>query len=131
MGKQVKSRAQRREQFIQRAVGMYDALEDWYDAHPEATFGEIEQKAREQRRQLMGETLGILINQRSQAVELNAPVCPKCGGEMKRHEVRGKTVRGLEGRTRLERSYYVCPNECGETISPPGSKSAAAAGSVE
>ena len=126
MGKQVKSRAQRREQFLHRAVEMYDALEDWYDAHPEATFGEIEQKAREQRRELMGETIGILINERPQGVELKAAVCPKCGREMKLHEVREKTVRGIEGRTRVERSYYVCPADCGETVFPPGSVSEAA-----
>ena len=131
MGKQIKSRAQRREQFIQRAAEMFNTLEDWYDAHPDATFGEIEQKAREQRRELMGEAIGILINQRPQAVELNAPKCPKCGQEMKLHEVRGKTVRGIEGRTRVERSYYVCPSGCGETVFPPGSESATAAGSVE
>jgi ribosomal protein S27AE len=79
----------------------------------------------------MGETIGILINQRPHAVELKAPVCPKCGQEMKLHEVRGKTVHGLEGQTRVERSYYVCPNECGETVFPPGSESATAEGSVE
>ena len=64
MGKAVKSRVQRREEFITRAAAMYDALEEWYDGHPEASFGEIEHKAREQRRELMGETLGILINTR-------------------------------------------------------------------
>ena len=127
MGKRVKSRAQRREQFMQRAGEMFEGLEDWYDAHPDATFGEIEQQARERRRQLMGETLGILINERAQKVELNPPACPKCGAVMKLHETRGKTVHGLEGRTRVERSYYVCPAGCGETIFPPGSESEAAA----
>ena len=120
MGKQVKSRAQRREQFILRAGEMFEALEDWYDAHPEATFREIEQQARQQRRRLMGETLEILINQRAHDVELKAPVCRKCGSVMKLHEIRGTTVRGLEGRTRVERSYYVCPGGCGETVFPPG-----------
>jgi hypothetical protein len=127
MGKQVKSRVQRREQFMQRAGEMFERLESWYEAHPEATFGEIEQQAREQRRQLMGEGLEILINQRQHAVELNAPVCPQCGGVMKLHEERGKTVHGLEGRTRVERSYYVCPSGCGETVFPPGSVSETAA----
>lgn len=131
MGKRISSRAQRREQFMKRAGEMFDSLEDWYDGHPEATFGELEQKAREERRQLMGETLGVLINQRAHQVELEAPVCAKCGKGMKQHEIRGKTVHGLEGLTRVERSYYVCPNGCGETVFPPGSKLAAAGGSVE
>ena len=127
MGKQVSSRAQRREQFIKRAGEMYEALEDWYDTHPQAAFGEIEQQARDQRRRLMGETLGILINQRAHAVEVTPPVCPKCGSVMKLHERRGKTVHGLEGPTRVERSYYVCSAGCGETTFPPGPVSATAA----
>ena len=131
MGKPVSSRAQRREQFMRRAGAMYEALEDWYDAHPAATFGEIEQQARDQRRRLMGDTLGILINQRAHAVELVPPVCPSCGSAMKLHDRRGKTVHGLEGCTRVERSYYVCPAGCGQTAFPPGSKSAPAAGCVE
>jgi integrase/recombinase XerC len=49
MGKQVTSWAQRREQFIRRAGELFEALEDWYDAHPQATFGELEHQAREQR----------------------------------------------------------------------------------
>lgn len=126
MGKQVSSRAQRREQFLRRAGEMFEALEDWYDAHPAATFGEIEQQARAQRRQLMGETLGILINQRAHAVELQPPVCARCGREMTLHDRRGKMVHGLEGLTRVERSYYVCPAGCGETAFPPGPLAATA-----
>jgi hypothetical protein len=112
---------------MKRAGEMFEALEDWYDAHLQATFGEIEQQAREHRRQLMGETLGILINQRAHEVELKPPLCRKCGSSMKLHEMRGKTVRGLEGQTRVERSYYVCPAGCGETAFPPGSVSEAEA----
>lgn len=131
MGKQVVSRAQRREQFMRRAGEMYEALEDWYEAHPQATFGEIEQQARQRRRELMGEALGILVNQRAHSVELNPPVCASCGRPMKLHERRGKEVRGLEGRTRVERNYYVCPEGCGETAFPPGSGAETAAGRVE
>lgn len=35
------SRAQRRAAFLECATQMFDALEDWYDAHPDANFGEI------------------------------------------------------------------------------------------
>lgn len=131
MGKRVSSRVQRREEFLKRAGEMWEALEDWYDAHPQATFGELEQQARAQRRQLMGETLEILLNQRSHAVEVQPAVCPQCGSLMKLHEIRGKTVHGLEGCTRVERSYYVCSAGCGQTAFPPGSESAAARGLLE
>lgn len=66
----------------------------------------------------MGETLGILINQRAHDVESQPPVYPQCGQAMKLHEIRGKTVRGLDGRMRVERNYYVYPSGCGQTAFP-------------
>ena len=35
------SRAQREAAFLEKAAQMYGTLEDWYDQHPEASFGEI------------------------------------------------------------------------------------------
>lgn len=49
------TREQRKATFLDRAAQMFDELEGWYDRHPEASFGEIEEKARRQRRGLMGE----------------------------------------------------------------------------
>jgi hypothetical protein len=43
---QAMSRAQRRTAFLERVIQMFDALEDWYDEHPDASFGEIEAEAR-------------------------------------------------------------------------------------
>ena len=36
------SRSQRKAAFLQAASEMYERLEAWYDAHPAATFEEIE-----------------------------------------------------------------------------------------
>jgi hypothetical protein len=116
-----KSRSQRRAAFLERAVQMFDALEEWYDEHPYASFGEIEAEARRQRRELMGQTLSILINAR----------CQGCGQPMEFQRYRGWTIYGLEGDTRLERAYYVCPDCAGETLFPPGSETAVAGGSLE
>jgi hypothetical protein len=110
---------------------MWEKLEAWYDDHPEATFGEIEAQARESRRQLMGKALEVLINGRDTGYRVDAPHCERCGEEMVFHEYREKTIRGLEGDTRLERAYYVCPNRCGETLFPPGREPGAASGPVE
>jgi hypothetical protein len=49
------------------AEEMLAKLEAWYDAHPDASFGEIEQQARQERRELMGEVLAVLINGRDQS----------------------------------------------------------------
>jgi len=48
-----KSRAQRKAEFLNAAETMYERMEDWYDAHPEASFEEIEEELRRQRRGLM------------------------------------------------------------------------------
>jgi hypothetical protein len=125
------SRAQRRERYLQCALEMWDKFEAWYDEHPEATFGEIEERARRVRRELMGKALEVLINGRDTGHGVNPPHCERCGEEMAFHEYRGKTIRGLEGDTHLERAYYVCPNGCGETIFPPGPEVGPASGSVE
>lgn len=125
------TRAQRREQFLQLADTAFDRLEEWCEAHPQASFGEIEAEARQQRRALMGQALAILINGRDNGVQIGAVRCTRCGAVMEFHEYRAKTVRGLEGDTCLQRAYYVCSAGCGETFFPPGPEAEAAEGSVE
>lgn len=116
-----KSREKRKAAFLEVAGKMFDDLEDWYDEHEDATFGEIEQEARKRRRELMGEGLEHLINGRDTGFEAGGQECPKCGEAMEFKDYLGWEVKGLEGDTRLERAYYVCP-VCGETIFPPGSE---------
>jgi hypothetical protein len=36
------SRSRRQAAFLEEAKRMYEQLEDWYDKHPEASFGKIE-----------------------------------------------------------------------------------------
>lgn len=110
----------RRAAFLQKAGQMFDEMESWYDQHADASFGEIESEAREQRRKLMGETLGILINGRDTGNQVEKPNCPKCEKAMAFEGYRRWAVHGLEGDTVLERAYYVCPECSGETIFPPG-----------
>ena len=56
----VQSRARRQAAFMEEAKRMYEQLEDWYDAHPQASFGEIEAEARKGCRALMGKTFGAI-----------------------------------------------------------------------
>lgn len=77
------SQDRRRAAFFEKAGAAFDRLEDWYEKHPEASFGEIEGEAREERRKLMGETLEILVNGRDTGSQVEKPRCvcgmrPKC-----------------------------------------------------
>lgn len=125
------SRERRRAAFLERAGRMYDQLEGWYDEHAGASFGEIEAEARKQRRELMGEVIGILVNGRDTGSRAEKLYCEKCGSEMSFEGYRRWEVHGLEGDTALERAYYVCPECEGETIFPPGPQTAATGGSLE
>jgi hypothetical protein len=107
---------------MQAAEKMYEELEGWYDRHPEASFGEIEAEVRKQRRKLMGKTLEEIVNGRDVGVQIEAPKCAECGAGMGFEGYCGWNIHGLEGDSRLERAYYVCPNCPGQTLFPPGSE---------
>jgi hypothetical protein len=113
------SRKRRKEAFLIAANEAFERLEEWYDEHPAATFGEIEQEARRRRRELMGKALEILVNGRDNGVQVEGVKCRQCGREMDFQAYLPWRVRGLEGDTKLERAYYVCPECEGETFFPP------------
>ncbi len=115
------SRAQRKVAFMELAEEKYDELERWYDAHPVASFEELEGVARGKRRELLGRGLAILVNGRDSGYQLTGQACPQCGEAMEyKGEKFKRTVHGLEGDTELERAYYVCPHCEGVTFFPPG-----------
>lgn len=125
------SRARRQAAFMEEAKQMYEQLEEWYDAHPQASFGEIEAKARQCRRELMGKALAQLVNGRDTGAQVESPPCKQCGGKMKFEGYRKWNIHGLEGDSTLERAYYVCPHCKGETLFPPGRKAKVAKRSLE
>jgi len=114
------SKEQRKEAFLAVADETFEELEKWYDAHPEATFGEIEEEARRRRRELMGKALEIIVNGRDSGYQVEGVQCDKCGAAMEyKGEQFQRTIYSLEGDVSLDRAYYVCPKCEGETFFPP------------
>ena len=116
------SRSQRKAVFLQAADAMYEKLEVWYDAHPAATFEEIEAEVRPLRRELMGGALATLIVGRDSGYQPSAPPCRQCQQAMTFEAYRSGTVKGLEGDSVLERAYYVCAACTGQAFSLSGSE---------
>jgi hypothetical protein len=115
------SREERKAAYMKAAEQLFEEMEDWYDEHPEASFEAIEQRARESRRQMMGESLKIFVNGRDAGQLDQKPYCEECGQMMSYKGEVPKTVYGVEGETRLERAYYCCPNSCkGTAFFPSG-----------
>ncbi len=125
------SRAARKAAFMEQAEEMFEELESWYDQNQIATFEEIETRARQARRKMMGESLGIMINGRDVGKTKEAPECAKCNQSMEFKDYRLKTMYGLEGETQLERAYYVCKVCEKQTFFPPGHQVEIAPGSME
>jgi hypothetical protein len=114
------TRQERKAAYLQEAEQLFDEMERWYDQNPEATFEEIEAQLRPHRRQLMGESIKILVNGRDDGKQ-GQLLCPSCGSAMRYKGGVGKTVIGVEGDTTLDRAYYSCPNKCeGAAFFPSG-----------
>ena len=114
------SREQRQAAFVKLATELHTQLEEWYDRHPAASFGEIEQEARRLRREFMGQGLAVVVNGRDTGFQLDVPRCPQCAEPMALVGYRPWRVSGLEGETEFERAYYVCRECQAQTFFPPG-----------
>jgi hypothetical protein len=100
-------------------------MNDWNTSHPNATFLEIEVKARE-----LASKLEVGLIQKSAEThetdnwakhgEGERPICPNCQVPLVSRGKRVRSLQGTEGREiKLKRTYGTCPN-CGTGFSPPG-----------
>ena len=110
------SRSQRKAAFLQAAEDMYERLEGWYDAHPAATFEELEQELRAAASGTDGGCAGHAHRGARQWLPGQcAGACPQCRQPLAFEGYRPWTVKGLEGDSVLDRAYYVCPACAGQT----------------
>jgi ribosomal protein S27AE len=109
-----------RERWLAEAAERFAALDAWRQAHPKATWGEIEAAIDAQlgplRAQMLGETAMT-----SDAADLSGerPVCPTCGARLQAAGSRPRHLRGEQDvPIDLERTYARCP-ACGTGLFPP------------
>jgi hypothetical protein len=99
-------------------------VKEWREAHPKATFAEIESAVDERLTRLRARMLQDLA-QDSKAGEwsnlLDAPVCPNCGGPLRKRGKQSREMQSSGGKAiHLERHYASCLS-CGYSFFPPGS----------
>lgn len=107
-----------RARWLAEAEARFAALEAWRQAHPRATWQEIEAAVDAQlgplRAQVVGETALV-----SDATDPGSARCPDCGARLVRAGQRRRTLRS-EGDVPIElaRTYARCP-QCGTGLFPP------------
>jgi len=106
------------QRFEQEAQELWEELDRWMDAHPEATLKEIEQHLRPLRRELGAQLIGLQLLKRGAGVQIEAPLCPHCGQATEYKGIREKPTVGLEIEGEIPAAYYYCPR-CNEGFFPP------------
>jgi hypothetical protein len=112
-------------EYMSAAEQLWAAFIAWHDAHPDATFDEMEQELGQQGRVLLGDTLALALRRGNLGAEPEAPRCERCGRAMIFKGYPEKSVHGLRADAEVPRAYYVCPH-CKAGVFPPGSASEAA-----
>lgn len=118
------SKEERRARLLARAAQAIDEYLEWEEKHSEPDLTAIEDIALKLRKEFGQEIAQVAIENQASRTPAPGPKCAKCGKEMR---YKGKKRTGVESRTGkldVERGYYYCP-ECGESIFPPGSATAA------
>ena len=116
-----KSRSQRETTFLKVATRLYAQLEDWYDRHPDASFGEFEIEARRVRQELMGHGLALVITGRDSGARVKPPQCPQCCQPM---QFVGYRAGVMAWETEVNPACYVCRGCEQQTLFHPQSQTA-------
>jgi DNA-directed RNA polymerase subunit RPC12/RpoP len=106
---------------LTEAADRFAALDAWRQAHPRATWDEIEAAVEDQLGPLQAQVLGDTVLA-SDATDLDQARsrCPDCGSRLVRAGPQRRTLRSEGDRPiTLERTYARCP-QCGTGLFPPG-----------
>lgn len=114
-----RTRSEARDEFLENAGDLWDRFNEWYDAHPEATYDEMEEEIGRQRRGVLGNFLELSLQRGDLGATAEAPDCEECGQPMEFKGYPKKKIQGLETDVQMPRAYYVCPT-CKVGLFPPG-----------
>ncbi len=101
------------------------ALREWRQAHPQATFDEIDAAVQRHFAPVQAQVVAELSQtpqeeREGEAQPAPARRCPQCGQPMQAHGARRRRVPTRQGQViTLRRAYYGCP-ACGAGLFPPG-----------
>lgn len=109
-----------RDRWLAEAAQRFATLEAWRQAHPKATWAEIEAAVDSQlgplRAQMLGETA---LASDAAALAGERPVCAECGERLQAAGTRQRRLHGEQDiPIALERTYARCP-ACGAGFFPP------------
>jgi len=101
--------SQAHQALLETVEGLRERINAWYDAHPEATFDEIEEELGESGRAFLGDVIQLMLRRRDLGSSPEAPCCRRCGRPMVFKGYPKKVVHGLKADLKIRRAYYVCP----------------------
>jgi len=105
------------------AARIFEDMATWRQAHPHASFAEIEAAVEDRLDQLRAELIQHELQVKALADAAPAadrPLCPTCGKPLESRGTRERSVSVRGNRpVRLRRRYLVCP-ACGTGVFPPG-----------
>lgn len=110
-----------RDRWLAEAEVCFAALDAWRQAHPRATWAEIEAAIDGQlgplRARMLGETA---MTSDAATLGTERPVCPHCGERLQAAGAHRRQLRSeQEMPITVERTYARCP-ACGTGLFPPG-----------
>ena len=110
-----------RDRWTAEAAERFAVPDAWRQAHPKATWAEIEAAVEAQLGPLRARVLGeTALASDAARLEGAAPSCPGCGGPTAASGTRRRRLRGEgDAALDLERAYARCP-ACGAGFFPPG-----------
>jgi ribosomal protein S27AE len=109
-----------RDRWLTEAADRFATLDAWRQAHPQATWSEIEAAVEAQ----LGPLRATLLQDTAMASAAAAlsgerPACPACGERLQAAGTRRRRLRGEQDvPIALERTYARCP-ACGAGLFPP------------